>query len=305
MSVALLFPGQGEQRPGMLHSLPAGSDAFLDAASDLLGDDVLTLDDAESLAGTRATQLCLLIGGVAWARAALDAVRPAFLAGHSVGQWAAAVTAGSVTFTDAVRLVELRGRLMADAGPPDSGMLAIDGLPADAVATAAADARASGRRVWASNVNAPLRCTASGVAQDLAVLADELRHRGARRITALHVSVPAHTPLMAPVELAVSAALADVEVRAPSVPIAGNVSGRTLRTAEEVRRDLAESISHGVRWDLGTAILAERGVTVWVQVPPGTALLGLLPDGATGLALDQLGVAETSARVAAIDARSP
>jgi malonate decarboxylase epsilon subunit len=204
---------------------------------------------------------------------------------------------------DAVRLVDLRGRLMAEVAPADSGMLAVDGLPAEQVASAADAARERGAQVWASNVNAPLRSTVSGAGRDLEAFEAVLRGLGARRVTRLSVAAPAHTPLMAPVETALRDALSRVRLAAPSLPVAGNVTGRTLTTADALRDDLARSVSRGLRWDVGTAILAERGADVWVQVPPGRALLGLLPDDATGLALEDLGLDETAARVRAATLR--
>lgn len=279
MSVAFLFPGQGEQHPGILHhQLPAGSDDLLEAASDVLGLDVTTLDAADALTRTWATQLALLITGTAWARAAMNAgLQPDFVAGHSVGSWTAAVAADAIDFADAVRLVDVRARSMALSAPAESGMIAIDGLPVQVVENAAAALRRDGRQVWASNVNSPLQCTASGVRADLDALEDELRASGARRVTPLAVSVPAHTPLMQEAEEAVGRALDGVEIRRPRIPIAGNVTGQTLFTAERLRTDLSASITRGVRWDTATAILAERGVDIWVQVPPGHSLLALVP----------------------------
>ena len=118
MSVAFLFPGQGSQRPGMLHDLPdaAAVTDTLDEASEVLGRDVRALDSAEALTSTVSTQLALLVAGVATDRAlAARGARPDMIAGHSVGGFAAAVSAGVLAFADAVRLVRLRALLMEEA----------------------------------------------------------------------------------------------------------------------------------------------------------------------------------------------
>jgi malonate decarboxylase epsilon subunit len=300
MSVAVLFPGQGEQRAGMFCSLPQGSADFISLASAVLDEDASALDSAASLSGTRGAQLALLIAGSAWARAADQAgVRADYFAGHSVGLWTAAVASGAVDFADAVRLVDIRARRMALASPPDSGMIAIEGLSASAVAAVAEALRGEGRQIWLSNVNSPVQVTASGIITDLDVLTERLRAVGARRITRLAVSVPAHTPLMQPAADAVGSALGRMRVRTPSVPIAGNVTGQTLFSATQLRTDLVESISRGVKWSTAIAILAERGVDAWVQLPPGRTLLSLTPTGDLALEAATIGIEETERRLAA------
>lgn len=298
-ALAVLFPGQGEQVPGMLHDLPPAGADVLATAADVLGADPLALDTPASLAGTGPTQLALLLAAVAWYREAVAAgLRPDYLAGHSIGLWGAAVAADALDLADAVRLVDLRGRAMAAAAPPGSGMLVSLGLPARAVEAEADAVRAAGGAVWASNVNAPTQVAVSGATDALDDVERRLAERGAQRVVRLRVAVPAHSPLMAPAARAVREALADVEVRRPRLPVAGNVTGQTLRTAERLRTELADGIDRPVRWETATAILAERGVGRWVQLPPGRSLSDLaraLP-GARAWSTAEVGLAETVAR---------
>ena len=159
MRVALLFPGQGAQEPGMLARLPASpaAQATLAEASEALGRDVRALDTAEALAGTAATQLALLIAGVAAARAlAAEGVGPDVVAGHSVGAFAAAVTADVLALGDAVRAVALRGALMAAAYPQGYGMAAVIGLPERRLV--AAGRRGAHRRRRSTSPTATRRC---------------------------------------------------------------------------------------------------------------------------------------------------
>ena len=298
MKVALLFPGQGAQTPGMLHSLPDADD-LVRAASDALQEDILTLDTPVALDSTRNVQLALLVTETAWARRLIDAgVRPDYLAGHSVGLWSAAVATGSVRFEDAVRLVAIRGAAM-ERGSLGGGMIAVDGLTAGQVDAAAERLRATGAQVWASNVNAPTQVTASGAASDLDALATALQELGARRITRLAVPVAAHTPLMAGAAEAVRIGLVRISIADLRIPIAGNAAGRTIFTAKELAVDLVESMTHGVQWATGTAILSERGVDTWIEIPPGRSLVHLTSPDDHIVAVADVGVEATVERLRA------
>jgi malonate decarboxylase epsilon subunit len=297
---AVIFPGQGEQVPGMLHSLPAAGIAVLDSARSVLPEDPLDLDSAGRLDDTRATQLCLLLAGTAWYRAAVDlGLKADYLAGHSIGLWAAAVAAGSLDLTDAVRLVDLRATAMRAASPPHSGMIVVQGLAEQAVENAAEQARDEGLEVWSSNVNSAAQIAASGTDPGLDRVAELVRAAGAQRVVRLNVLVPAHSGLMTPAAEAVREALEDTEIDRPGIPLAGNVTGQTLFTAAAVRRELWLGIDHPVRWHDATSILSERGVTRWLQVPPGHALARLaasLP-GSRALAMDEVGLDESVRRI--------
>lgn len=301
MSTAWIFPGQGTQQPGMLHTLPPSGGGVLAAAADVLHADPLLLDAQDALASTRAAQVALLLTSVAWARELFTAgVRPDHLAGHSVGLWGAAVISGAIDLRDAIRLVDLRGSTMAVAAPPDTAMAAVDGVGGIAANAVTAQARSRGRQVWVSTVNSAQQVTVSGPATDIEALIPQLRNLGARRIRRLSVAVPAHTPLLSSAETAVRAALADTDLRPPSIPLAGNISGQTIVTAEKLRAELGESITRPVRWSTAMQILADRGVDRFVHLPPGRSLVGHIPFGATIFVVEEIGAVETARRVNAV-----
>ncbi|MFW0794753.1 acyltransferase domain-containing protein [Gordonia sp. CPCC 205515] len=289
MRSALICPGQGAQQPGMLGDLAAAGTDVLDEAAAVLGEDVTTLDTADALRDTRAVQLALLICGVTRGRALLDAGAPIdYLAGHSVGQWTAAVLADVVDVADAVRIVDLRAHAMAAAAPPDSGMIAVEGVGAGVIDESAARLRGDGELVWLSNINSASAATASGTHRALARLAAELTDVHGARIRPLEVSVPAHTELMAPAGAAVATALDDIELRRPRIPIAGNRDGRLLRTPAQLRTDLTDGIVVGVRWDLCVDVLAGHGTRVWLHNAPGRSLLATLPPDHHSIAVDEV-----------------
>ena len=204
MTYALLFPGQGAQRCGMLHQLPAGAetDRTLAEAADVLGRAVPgTLDDADAMRGdTVAIQLALVIAGTATARTlTARAPDPGYCAGHSVGAVTAAVAAGVLDLPDALDLVRLRGTLMARAYPAGSGhgMAGLSGLPERRVDELAAQVRSEGLAVYASNVNAPDQVTASGSLAGIDRLVELARVAGLTKAVPLAVPVPAHCQLSA------------------------------------------------------------------------------------------------------------
>jgi malonate decarboxylase epsilon subunit len=165
MTVAFLFPGQGAQGAGLLHRLPQHPEVTrtLQEASDVLGLDVAALDDAEAMGSTAAVQPALLIAGVATARALLaEGVRPAAVAGMSVGAFGAAVACGTLSFADALPVVRLRGEWMQTAFPGSYGLAAIEGLDEDRVERMAAEIRNAGLLLYVTNFNAPRQIVVAG-----------------------------------------------------------------------------------------------------------------------------------------------
>src|ERR671910_913218 len=201
MSVAFLFPGQGSQRPGMLHDLPdhpATRDMILRAVG-VLSRDVLDLDTPEALGSTIAAQLGLLIVGATTARILVEeGCEPDFVAGHSVGAFAAAVAAGALAYPDALCLVELRARTMLEAYPHGYGMGVVVGLDERTVSRLAAESATPKDPLHAANVNAPLQVGVSGADSALERVLGLAREHGARSARRLAVPTPSHTPLMAP-----------------------------------------------------------------------------------------------------------
>jgi malonate decarboxylase epsilon subunit len=296
MSVAFLFPGQGSQRPSMLHELPdhPASRDMVSKATEVLGRDVLELDTPEALGSTIAVQLALLVVGATVARVLVEeGGEPDFVAGHSVGAFTAAVAAGALDYPNALRLVDLRACAMQESYPSGYGMGVLVGLDERTVSRLAAEAGTSKAQVHAANVNAPLQVSVAGADDALERLLDLARKRGARHALRLGVPVPSHTPLMAPVATELERALAEVPMKPPVVPYLSNVGGRALRDPEEVRDDLAQSVQRPVLWHDATTLLFELGVRLFVEVPPGDVLTHLAAEafpGARCVAVDDSGV---------------
>ena len=304
MSVAFLFPGQGSQRPGMLHELPDHQVAhdMVSQATEVLGRDVLDLDTPEALGSTVAAQLALLVAGTTAARKLVEEGGGAdFVAGHSVGAFAAAVAAGALDYVDALRLVDLRARAMQEAHPRGYGMGVVVGLDERTVSRLAAESSIPEAPVHAANVNAPLQVTVAGADEALERALDLAREHGARRARRLAVPTPSHTSLMAPVATELEGALAKVPMNPPAVPYLSNVGGRALRDPEEIRDDLAQSVQRPVRWHDATTLLYELGVRLFVELPPGRVLTDLataaFPE-VRAIAVDDAGVGSAATLIA-------
>jgi malonate decarboxylase epsilon subunit len=278
MSVAFLFPGQGSQHPGMLHDLPdhPAARSMISRAAEVLGRNVLDLDTPEALGSTIAAQLALLVAGATTARILVEeGGEPDFVAGHSIGAFAAAVAAGALAYTDALRLVDLRARAMQEAYPRGYGMGVVVGLDEQTVSRLAAESSTPKAPVHAANVNAPLQVSVAGADEALERILDLAREHGARRVRHLAVPTPSHTSLMAPVAAELERALAGVAMDPPAVPYLSNVGGRALRDPEEIRDDLARSVERPVRWHDATTLLFELGVRLFVELPPARVLTDL------------------------------
>jgi len=277
--ICLLFPGQGAQTPGFLHSLPAtqAMAEVLAEATAVLDQDVMALDDADALQSTVAVQITALVAGVAMARSLTgEGVEIDGVAGLSVGSFAAAVTAGAIAFGDALRLVKLRATLMEAAYPTGYGMAAIDGLTAprlqalcDALGTAEAP-------LYLANLNGATEIVATGADPALDALMAAAQERGARRTQRLPVSVPSHCPLLSPVADQLVAALQEIEVKPPKIVYVGNRRARALYDAAAVREELGTNVSHPVLWSDSTRLMYELGARTFIEAPPGAALTGLI-----------------------------
>ena len=278
MSSVFLFPGQGEQYPGMLHDLPAhpAASAALDEVSAALGDDVRAHDAEQALRSSASVQLALFAAGVASWRT-LDALgaRPDYVAGESVGAFAAAVACGALALPDAARAVRVRGQAMEKAYPYGYGMGVVLGLDEQTVTRLAGQAAEPAEPMYATNVNAPRQITVSGADAAIDRLLALARTHGATKTERLTVDVPSHCPLMAGPEQELAAVLSVLPVARPRVPFAANRDGRTLRTASAVREDLVRSVACPVRWHEATSILYERGARLFVQMLPGDSLTRL------------------------------
>ncbi|SDG80297.1 [acyl-carrier-protein] S-malonyltransferase [Pseudomonas benzenivorans] len=282
-SLAFVFPGQGSQSLAMLAEHGAQQKLILDTfaeASEALGYDLWALTQQgpeEQLNQTDKTQPAILAASVALWRLWLaeGGARPAFVAGHSLGEYSALVAAGSLHFADAVKLVELRGQLMQQAVPAgQGGMAAILGLEDADVLAACADA-AQGEVVSAVNFNAPGQVVIAGSAAAVARAVEACKARGAKRAMPLPVSVPSHCALMRPAAERFAEAIAAIAWQAPQIPLVQNVSAAVVADLDGLKRDLLAQLYSPVRWVESMVCLAEQGVTDLVECGPGKVLSGL------------------------------
>ena len=284
MSFGVVFPGQGSQRVGMLEeaagALSVVSGTFSEA-SQALGYDLWQLvsqGPAEKLGLTEHTQPAILTASVALFRAFTEAnaFQPIAGAGHSLGEYSALVTAGTLSLGDGVRLVRERGAAMQDAVPVGVGAMAVVmGLNDDVVTDTCNSVSSADSFVGGVNFNAPGQVVIAGhsAAVDSAVAA--LKDAGARRAVLLPVSAPFHTPLMQPAAEVMQQAFEDVSWSTPQFPVVSNVDGSLQTDAELIRDSLVKQISAPVLWTTCMATLREAGCTHFVECGPGNVLSGL------------------------------
>jgi malonate decarboxylase epsilon subunit len=275
MSVAFLFPGQGSQVPGMLHNLPdhPAIARTLDEVSESLHADVRELDSAEALQSTVSVQLALLASGVAVARALFEeGVNPEAVAGLSVGAFAAAVAANVLNLADGVRLVKERGEDMVKLYPQGYGLAAIVGLTERQVSALVGQAYTDQDPVYVGNINAPRQIVIAGSNQAIIKVLQAAEKSGARKAVRLNVSEPSHCPLLEPVAKSLKTSMQAIHLQQPKMIYVGNVTGRALRSANEISEDLATNIAHGVRWYDSTTVLEELGCRLFLEMPPGHVL---------------------------------
>ncbi|CAE6913045.1 MAG: [acyl-carrier-protein] S-malonyltransferase [Pseudomonadaceae bacterium] len=282
-SLAFVFPGQGSQSLTMLAEQGAQQPLVLDTfaeASAALGYDLWALTQQgpeEQLNQTDKTQPAILTASVALWRLWLaeGGATPAFVAGHSLGEYSALVAAGSLELADAVKLVEHRGQLMQQAVPAgQGGMAAILGLEDADVLAACAEA-AQGEVVSAVNFNAPGQVVIAGSAAAVARAIEACKARGAKRAMALPVSVPSHCELMRPAAERFAEAVQAINWQAPKIALVQNVSAAVVADLDVLKNDLLAQLYSPVRWVESMVCLADQGVTDLVECGPGKVLSGL------------------------------
>ncbi len=281
--IAFIFPGQGSQKVGMGKALadayPICRDTFAEADA-ALGEPLSRLifeGPEDQLTLTENTQPAILAVSVAAHRLlASRGITPAFVAGHSLGEYSANVAAGTFAFADALRIVRRRGRFMQEAVPVGTGaMAAILGLDGNQVAQACADA-ADGDVVSPANLNGGGQVVIAGSTAAVARAGDRAKALGARRVIPLSVSAPFHCALMKPAEDRLAPELRAMDVSDPSVPVIANVDAEPRRDRHGAIEALVRQIASPVRWDAVVARLASEGVTTYVEVGPGAVLAGLV-----------------------------
>ena len=282
MSLALLFSPQGSQAVGMGRALAGASAAarsVFDEADAVLGWSVSTVawDDPDGhLNETRFTQPALFTTALAALAALRERVdlSPAFVAGHSVGEYAALVAAGVLEFADALRLVARRGELMSD-GVAAGGMTAVIGLDR-AVVASVVDAIASPADLVVANDNAPGQVVISGTSQAIMRAGEALRQAGAKRVLPLRVSGPFHSPHMAPVGDALAEAFDGVAWNEGRIPLVSNVTAEPETDPQRLRNLLAEQVRSPVEWVASVRRMRDEGVDTFVECGPGNALSGMV-----------------------------
>jgi [acyl-carrier-protein] S-malonyltransferase len=291
MSVTFLFPGQGSQSVGMLgdflstEPFPASAKAALQdtfaAASDAINLDLWTIAQSgpeDDLGRTENTQPVLLAAGVALFRAwqAAGGAPVALMAGHSLGEYSALVCAGAISLTDATRLVRLRGQLMQAAMPLGFGAMAAV-LNADlALIEQACQDAAEGEVIAPANLNAPGQIVISGHASALERTLKLLMERGVRKVVRLPVSVPSHCELMRGAAEKLHAALAEIEIVTPKIPVVHNYSAATESSADGIRAALSAQLYSRVRWIESVQTLRGMGASRALECGPGRALSGMV-----------------------------
>lgn len=302
MARAFVFPGQGAQQIGMGRDLaeayPAARAVFeeVDAA---LGEPLSALiweGEADTLTLTANAQPALMATSMA-AMAALGAegvevTAAQVVAGHSLGEYSALCAAGALGLGDTARLLRLRGEAMQAAVPVGEGaMAALLGLDLAAVSEIAAEA-AGDEVCQAANDNDPGQVVVSGHRAAVERAVELARARGARRAVMLPVSAPFHSALMAPAAEAMAAALAEVEIAAPKVPVVANVLAGPVSDPGEIRRLLVEQVTHAVRWRESVAWMAANGIDEVWEIGAGKALSGMVRRIDRALATRTVGTAE-------------
>jgi [acyl-carrier-protein] S-malonyltransferase len=282
-SIAFLFPGQGSQAVGMGKDLfdkfPVARQTF-EEADDALGYKLSRIcfeGPEDQLRLTEITQPAILTVSVAALRVLeTRAPRPAYVAGHSLGEYSAHVASGTFSFADAVRTVRNRGKYMQEAVPVGVGaMAAILGMDYDKVAAVCQDA-AQHEVCSPANINSPEQIVISGntaAVERAAKLADE---RGAKRAKLLPVSAPFHCSLMKPAQDRLEADLDALKLQKPVYPIACNVEAELVTDDLRARDTLLRQVTGSVKWDQCMRLLIAQGVQTFVEVGPGKVLCGLM-----------------------------
>ena len=282
--LAFVFPGQGSQSIGMLAELaqefPLVREAF-DEASAGAAVDLWTLsqEGPESMLNrTEFTQPALLAAGVAVWRVwqGQGGARPAALAGHSLGEYAALVAAGALSLHDGARLVRLRGQLMQDAAPEGAGaMAAVIGAEDALIAEVCSQASQQDTEVVPANFNSPGQTVIGGHAEAVDRAIALLAERGVRKVVKLAVSVPSHTPLMHDAAQRLGQAMASLQWHLPALPVVQNVDAEAHDDVEAIRHALVRQLYMPVRWTQCVQALADRGVHRLAECGPDKVLTGL------------------------------
>jgi [acyl-carrier-protein] S-malonyltransferase len=282
-SLAFVFPGQGSQAVGMLANVAEQFPlikATFSEASEVLGTDLWQLvqdGPVELLNRTDMTQPALLAASVALWRVWLEqgGETPAFMAGHSLGEYSALVCAGALDFKDAIKLVNKRGLFMQAAVPAGEGaMAAIIGLD-DAAIEAACEQAAQGDVVSAVNYNSPGQVVIAGQTEAVNRAMALCKKAGAKRTLPLPVSVPSHCALMKPAAEQLVVELKDITINAPVIPVLQNVTAEVTTDPEAIKANLVQQLYRPVLWVDCVTYMTDNGIERMLECGPGKVLSGL------------------------------
>jgi [acyl-carrier-protein] S-malonyltransferase len=285
MNIALLFPGQGSQAVGMgkelteKYSVARQTFEEADAALGMKLSQLCFEGPEDQLKLTEITQPAILTVSIAAFRVLKEKapqLAPAFVAGHSLGEYSAHVAAGTLSFSDAVRTVRNRGKYMQSAVPVGVGaMAAILGMPIDQLEAVCRES-SHGEPVAPANINSPDQIVISGSASAVQRAAELAKERGAKRAIMLQVSAPFHCTLMQPAQDALGRDLAALDLNAPTTPVVKNMDGQPTTSAEVSRTALVNQVTGAVQWVKSMQMLIASGVDVFIEVGPGKVLCGLM-----------------------------
>lgn len=286
MTRAFIFPGQGAQTIGMGKALAEAypeAKAVFDEVDAALGESLSSLiweGDIETLTLTENAQPALMATSLAAMRAleaeGIEIGAASFVAGHSLGEYSALTAAGALSVGDAAKLLRTRGKAMQQAVPVGQGaMAALLGLDL-ATARAVAEEAAQGEVCAAANDNDPSQVVISGSKGAVERALDIAKEKGAKRALLLPVSAPFHCALMAPAAEVMAGALAEVEIKAPSVPLVANVIAEAVTDPARIRELLVEQVTGSVRWRESVEYMVAQGVTEFWEIGAGKALSGMV-----------------------------
>jgi len=302
--IAFLYPGQGSQQPGMGTELLQDEEVSMlcERCSESAGVDLrhlLTSAGEDELRRTENAQPALCFMGVGLTLLLRRrGIEPAAAAGHSVGEYAALVTAGSIDAARVIQVVVERGKAMAEAAPAGTtSMSAVLGLGAEVVESAMVGIDDA----WPANYNTPTQTVIGGTIAGLEKATEKLQAAGAKRVIPLNVSAAFHTPLVAAAAERLRAVLDRVEWRAPRVPVAANLTGRPHQGGDRIPQVMEMQLRSPVRWAACVASLVEVGCDTFVEVGPKRALTGMMRELAPGKTAAAVGSPRTVQELALAD----
>ncbi|WP_288404489.1 malonate decarboxylase subunit epsilon [uncultured Acinetobacter sp.] len=277
MSTIWVFPGQGAQHPNMLHDLPQHHlvQHYIQQASDVLDQDVLLLDQPDALKSTYAVQICLYIAGVVSAALLQEhAGQPQFVAGLSIGAWAAATTAKVITFEDGLKLVAKRGQLMQEAYPSGYGMTAILGADQARVEMWVNAVKSTHAEVYIANINTETQIVISGEINAMQAVGSLAQQNGAV-CKKVEISVPSHCELLTQQAQQLAKMMEGIRTQQPSIKYLSGTSARVLPADRQIVDDIVFNMCRMIRWDNTVRAAWERGARLHIEVLPGNVLTGL------------------------------